>query len=129
MFGLFNDKYILPNYSHRSNNIANTLHIHGSHIYYVNSATCFDLLGHFYEIKINEILYNVCVCVCMCVCVCACVRAFVCVCVCVCVSFLFVRFHYFFIFILAFAIPKFLTYIEYTNVSVYNTTIYFIYIK
>jgi len=30
---------------------------------------------------------------------------------------------------LVFSIPKCLTYIEYTNVSVYNTTIYFMYIK
>jgi hypothetical protein len=30
------------------------------HTYYVNSATCFDVLGHFHEIKINEILYHVC---------------------------------------------------------------------
>ena len=60
-----NDKCTLLNYSHRSNNIANKLHNHESHSYYVNSATCFGLLGHFHGIKINVVLSHVCVCVCV----------------------------------------------------------------
>jgi len=80
VFGLFNDKCTLLNCSHRSNNIANKLHNLGSHIYYVNSITCFGLLGHFHGIEINVVLYHgVCVCVCVCVCV-VCVRVCVCVC-------------------------------------------------